>query len=464
MSPIHDESKPLPKGPPGEKKFSTYLPLFRKGRKESGSSQQEEVKQGRGFRTSRTFSKMTRWEAFSGEPTAGDTAKSPSILGQTSFQPGHRQTSSSSGLLGWGKEQFQPKKKLAEARSWISKEPKHDKTPSQSVQELGIGPGGQSSDSVGNKQRMDLPFRPAASKSSVQLAEQETARASTPPVIPSSVVATVTTDPEEPTEETEAEEPKTEAGMTEQPKAEPKAEVKTPENQKPKVPERPTPASRHHYRTNSQKQRAISQKAINPSHGDSQAHRLENAYTDLSLDNQPGSRFSATTYDPTERGSVTESPRDSAVLNQSTDNAPSIMSRRRPVPSGMVSGRKPVRKPTPSNASEATPPAESTPNNTAESRIASLEERRATLVRRKTNIDTIVHELTQVIQPSSLAYDAAARDEVNKSVSSLRAELEDIKREEHEIGFKLFRAYKKRDQRDVYSGGSTSLWVKRVTS
>jgi hypothetical protein len=100
---------------------------------------------------------------------------------------------------------------------------------------------------------------------------------------------------------------------------------------------------------------------------------------------------------------------------------------------------------------------------TAEGRIEMLEAKRSDLLRRRTNINTIIHELTQVIQPSSVAYDMAARDEVKKTVASLNNELAEIKREEHEIGLKLLRAWKKREEEDFY-GQSTSLWVKRVTS
>jgi hypothetical protein len=92
-----------------------------------------------------------------------------------------------------------------------------------------------------------------------------------------------------------------------------------------------------------------------------------------------------------------------------------------------------------------------------------LEARKDSLARRRANIDTIIHELTQVIQPSSIAYDMAAREEVKKTVASLNNELAEIKREEHEIGVKLLRAWKKRDEQESY-GGSTSIWVKRVTS
>lgn len=195
---------------------------------------------------------------------------------------------------------------------------------------------------------------------------------------------------------------------------------------------------------------------------------MHSALADLHLEEQPPSRFSSTTYETTEPGSATDSPRDSVVIeNQSTENLNSIMSRKRPViPSGMIAGKKPTRKPTPSQASKeltSKPLPDCPPEKQAESRIEALEARREALARRMGNIDTIIHELTQVIQPSSIAYDIAVRDEVKRTVSSLNNELADIKREDHEIGLTLFRAYKKRDDNGAY-GSSTSFWVKRVTS
>ncbi|OJK05237.1 hypothetical protein ASPACDRAFT_56621 [Aspergillus aculeatus ATCC 16872] len=187
---------------------------------------------------------------------------------------------------------------------------------------------------------------------------------------------------------------------------------------------------------------------------------------------EPTSRFSATTYDPTEIGSSIGSRRNSIdtvadTASVSTECQPSIMSRSRPVPSTVAPGKKPTRKPTPSQAAveaEAVKePIAITPQQQNQNRIEALEARKETLTRRKANINTIIYELTQVIQPSSVAYDIAARDEVKKTVASLESELAEIKREEHEIGVKLLKAWKKRDELDCYGGGS-GLWVSRVTS
>ncbi|KAF7159408.1 hypothetical protein CNMCM6106_006621 [Aspergillus hiratsukae] len=178
---------------------------------------------------------------------------------------------------------------------------------------------------------------------------------------------------------------------------------------------------------------------------------------------QPVSRFSATTCATTESCSPTPSRRESVdAASQSTDDAPSIMSRKRPIPSAAAPGKTPTRKPTPSQADNSKDLPQCPPEQQAQNRIEMLEARRDTLARRRANINTIIHELTQVIQPSSIAYDMAARDEVKKTVASLNNELADIKREEHDIGMKLFRAWKKRDEQDLY-GADTGLWVKRVT-
>lgn len=190
----------------------------------------------------------------------------------------------------------------------------------------------------------------------------------------------------------------------------------------------------------------------------------------------PMSRSSAATDASARMGdSRTSSPAPGSIADsfesasqQSTENGLSIMSRKRPVPSTMAPGRKPVRKPTPTQAaaeaaakgiSPVPPQEQQQPKN----RIEALEERQGTLARRKTNITTIISELNQVFQPTSMAYDMAAREEVKKTIAHLNNELAGIVREEHDIGLKLLRAWKKRDDQDLYGGG-TGLWVKRVTS
>lgn len=165
------------------------------------------------------------------------------------------------------------------------------------------------------------------------------------------------------------------------------------------------------------------------------------------------------------QGSLDESPRESLNLSsESTEDLHSIMSRRRPIPVHMPVSKKPVRKPTPSEAGQKTEVAQPTddcPKDT-QSRIASLEARRNELAKRRLNLETLITELTRVIQPTSPA-DLAAKAEVKKSVQSIENEIAEIKRDEHELGLKVTRAWRRLDEKEN-SGDGSNLWVKRVTS
>lgn len=187
-------------------------------------------------------------------------------------------------------------------------------------------------------------------------------------------------------------------------------------------------------------------------------NRLKN----LDLEQQPSSRFSTTTYATTEAGS----PPGTAGSMGANNSKPPVPA----IPQGISrlsakTVKETTRKPTPSQHSGT--PSKIQPGGQGEeqtmSRIDAMEAKIRDLSRRRANIDTIIHELTQVIQPSSITYDMATRSEVNKTVQSLNNELAEIKKEEHEIGMKLHRAYKKRDAADFYSEPS-GLWVRRVTS
>lgn len=152
--------------------------------------------------------------------------------------------------------------------------------------------------------------------------------------------------------------------------------------------------------------------------------------------------------------------------SKSTDELASVMSRQRPVPVHMPTSKKPVRKPTPSETGQqstlAQPPVDDRPKD-AQSRIASLDARRDELARRRFNLETVIKELTRVIQPTSIAYDLAAKAEVKKSVESIESEIAEIRREEHELGLKVTRAWRRLDEQEN-NGDGNNLWVKRVTS
>ncbi|KAM5449168.1 hypothetical protein MaudCBS49596_004993 [Microsporum audouinii] len=182
---------------------------------------------------------------------------------------------------------------------------------------------------------------------------------------------------------------------------------------------------------------------------------LAQRFRGMGLSQEPCSRFSTTTYATTEPGSP---PPNSDAFDQPLPDIGSRMQQ--------FSVKNTTRKPTPSQmttVSETGTSPQAQPETNITTRIEDIKAKLADLARRKTNIDTMIHELTQVIQPSSIAYDMATRSEVSKTVTSLNNELADIKKEEHELGLKLLRAYKKRDKGDIYANEPT-LWVKRVTS
>ncbi|RJE20932.1 hypothetical protein PHISCL_06725 [Aspergillus sclerotialis] len=430
VSPIEDE----PRSSSRNMEIGSQFPMMRNVPQEDVSSQPTNPKPRK---HSLNFSRATRWDDFSGEPTTSETGKTAQAApGRAPLQSrtAHKQGGSqSSGIFGWGKDQFHPMKKFAEARSRFTK---HDDTQPHAMREPGKGTSGRPPmiNPIQEKQRSRVSSRAGTSKTDQAKENQE------PPAVGlglrSSVATTFT------------------AGKSMSTTTESRPTTK-PDNRHPQPTAYSVP---------------VSQESSTPPRVDLPKSTLDStlnsALVDLKLEEQPVSRFSSTTYESTEFDSAAESPRDSVAETQSTDNNPSIMSRKRPVPSGIVSGKKPVRKPTPAQVPEestAKPLPECPPEKQAESRIEALEARRETLARRKGNIGTIIHELTQVIQPSSIAYDMAARDEVKRTVSSLNNELADINREDHEIGLRLFRAYKKRDEQDCRAG-STSLWVKRVTS
>ncbi|MCJ1385320.1 hypothetical protein MMC17_008442 [Xylographa soralifera] len=187
----------------------------------------------------------------------------------------------------------------------------------------------------------------------------------------------------------------------------------------------------------------------------------------LIMINEPRSRFSATTYNT----SIPESP--PATPRRSLDNPPplpsppvSILNRKRPVPvSGVMLGSKPpTRKPTPAEVESGTSKSlpMSPPTAAAVDRVSLLQAQLESLNRRRQNLATVIYELTHVVQPSSIAYDIASRQEIKRSVEGFHAESAQVAKEIHETGMKLHRAMKRRDEESMFE--PTGLWVRRVTT
>ena len=194
----------------------------------------------------------------------------------------------------------------------------------------------------------------------------------------------------------------------------------------------------------------------------------------MNLQDEPPSRFSTTTYATTIQDSPPASPElgsYSPAMSSMANTPNSILNRKRPVPpAGPPNSKGTARKPTPA---EITNPPQSVdtkrkslpkspPEKQAVSRIAGLEAKLDNLRRRRNNLQTVIHELTHVVQPSSIAYDMASRQEIKRTVGGLNKELAEVIKDEHETGIKLHRAKKREDEFGQYE--PTSIWVRRVTS
>lgn len=195
-------------------------------------------------------------------------------------------------------------------------------------------------------------------------------------------------------------------------------------------------------------------------------------YQRYNVDNQLPSRFSATTYATTVYDSPPTTPE---MIQDSTMQSPasSILDRKRPVPAAgaILNAKATARKPIPSQVSTSkkaedvsrhskTLPKEP-PEEPKISRVESLQAKLDALRRRRGNLQTVIYQLTNVVQPSSIAYDMASRQEIKRTVEGLSKELAEVVKEEHETGLKLHRAYKRHDD-TAYE--PTHLWVRRVTS
>lgn len=334
-----------------------------------------------------------------------DLSGEPSHIGKANqVNPQNTSSHKSSGshtsnLLHWGREQLHPKKKLAQARNRIS---------SFSKNEPPVQPETRS--------RSSSRVFPLGDHSNKQSSTEDTgAKLSTLGFVPS-VVTTIT------------------AGGPKE------------------LPERPAPQ----YPPKSSR-RYLPE------------YKFDTAIDDMLQPQQSAGRFGVVNT-VARVGSPLEAPNDGPrgslnIETGSTDDL-SIMSRRRPVPISVSTSKKPVRKPTPSETIQASvvaqPPVDDRPKD-PQSRIESLEARRDELARRRFNLETVIKELTRVIQPDSYAYDQAAKAEVKRSVQSIENEIAEIKREEHELGMKVTRAWRRLDEKENNGDGS-NLWVKRVTS
>ncbi|KAJ3479386.1 hypothetical protein NLG97_g8330 [Lecanicillium saksenae] len=219
-------------------------------------------------------------------------------------------------------------------------------------------------------------------------------------------------------------------------------------------------------------------------------HNTREAWT------QPGSRFSITTYATTavgtpnltsienspaigmespsmslptrggpfykneHAGSISEAP-FAGALQPRPESAASDRTVNKSARSGSDGAIIPPRRSSLSSVAKPLPPAP--PEVSAGDRVAHLTAQLESLANRRLNINRCVKQMTELIPIDNLL----ASDEVQKKralerqkVESLKAELAEIQREEHELGLMLHRAYKRQNKEAEYE--PTTLWVRRV--
>lgn len=188
---------------------------------------------------------------------------------------------------------------------------------------------------------------------------------------------------------------------------------------------------------------------------------------------QPPSRFSDTSCSTTANDSPPSSPKVGLERRIATP-ASSILSRKRPVQVAATPNSNIIaRKPTPSEVQKSKgrnhddqgshkPLPKSPPEAQAVTRVASLEAKLESLRCRRSNLQTVIQELTNVTQRSPIALDMTSRQKMKQTIDGLDKELSEVGKEEHETGLQLHRAWKREEETSTYE--SSSLWVKRIAS
>ncbi|KAI9851032.1 MAG: hypothetical protein M1838_004643 [Thelocarpon superellum] len=163
-----------------------------------------------------------------------------------------------------------------------------------------------------------------------------------------------------------------------------------------------------------------------------------------------------------------------ATVNSGTRTPPyGVLDRPRPVPGPNSPERKslarkavPARTPTTSKATprKVTPasPNKSLPQSPPEAEsvdlITSLQAQLDSLHNRRRNLERIIKELTNLL-PNTAGTPSAW--ELDRRADTCRSELAEVAVQEHDLGIKLHRAWRRRDAEEN-SGEPTGLWVRRV--
>ena len=207
---------------------------------------------------------------------------------------------------------------------------------------------------------------------------------------------------------------------------------------------------------------------------------------------QPPSRFSVTTYAPSEahdsprpstdtfdRPPMPTPPQNYSSFSSTAQQASSILDRKRPkvVESQKQNvSRKAIPPSSPVFISMSPPNTNKRSSNIAKTLpmtpdeaqshdlVTSLQAQLDDLAHRRGNITKSIRQMTELMPTDSLVVtdEVRRKREMEKmKIERLKTEEADVRREEHDIGLRLHRAWKRRDKEAVYE--PTGLWVRRVT-
>ncbi|KAK4465221.1 hypothetical protein QBC42DRAFT_22047 [Cladorrhinum samala] len=101
----------------------------------------------------------------------------------------------------------------------------------------------------------------------------------------------------------------------------------------------------------------------------------------------------------------------------------------------------------------------------AQDRVGMLRAQSSALANRRLNLERVITQMTEMMPTDKLINSEEVirkREAEKKKLEALELELSEVKREEHELGLKLHRAYKRLDRETEWE--TTGLWVRRVTN
>ncbi|KAI9792115.1 MAG: hypothetical protein M1833_001263 [Piccolia ochrophora] len=213
--------------------------------------------------------------------------------------------------------------------------------------------------------------------------------------------------------------------------------------------------------------------AINESHSKSIEDHFRRAMNDIHDSQEPASRFSFTTYATgTTHDTPPQSPAPSLPSAADSPRPSSVLNRSRPVASttGSSNAKAVSRKPAPLHTATNAPTSaplgskslpQSPPEMQSVDLITSLEAQASNLRHRRNNIQRIMRDLEKIALSTSITYSTQTRNDARARLQRYSDELAEIVKEDHDVGLRLHRAWRRRDYKE--NREPSGLWVRRVT-